>query len=116
MITSTTSTTLRRTLPRGTCRFGREVRGRYVDEPMQDLNPLSTCFESSITALEILLSEEKGRNPRGWREIGKRLVEYSVGARGNTKASDLFYDLLSGHGLMILGVRRFCCGTGRSYV
>ena len=33
---------------------------------MQDLNPLSTCFESSITALEILLSEEKGRVPRGW--------------------------------------------------
>ena len=27
---------------------------------MQDLNPLSACFESSITALEILLSEENG--------------------------------------------------------
>lgn len=27
---------------------------------MQDLNPLSACFESSIMALEILLSEEKG--------------------------------------------------------
>lgn len=29
----------------------------YVDESVQDLSPLSICFESSITALEILLSE-----------------------------------------------------------
>ena len=34
----------------------------YVDETVQEMNALSTCFESSITALEILLSESHGIN------------------------------------------------------
>lgn len=83
---------------------------------MQDLNPLSACFESSIMALEILLSEEKGSVMHDNQYIGKRLVEYTVGSRGNTIASELFYDLLATSGLMIIGVRRCCPSTGKSYV
>lgn len=37
------------------------MRRRYVDETVQEMNALSACFESSITALEILLSETHGR-------------------------------------------------------
>lgn len=33
----------------------------YVDETVQEMNALSACFESSITALEMLLSETNGR-------------------------------------------------------
>lgn len=36
------------------------MRARYVDETVQEMNALSACFESSITALEILLSETHG--------------------------------------------------------
>ena len=38
------------------------VRDSYVDETVQEMNALSACFESSITALEILLSETHGRS------------------------------------------------------
>lgn len=43
-------------------------------------------------------------------------MEYSIGSRGNTPASELFYDLLATTGLMILGVRKRCVSTGLSYV
>lgn len=39
-----------------------------------------------------------------------------MGSRGNTIASELFYDLLATSGLMIIGVRRCCPSTGKSYV
>lgn len=41
------------------------MRDSYIDETVQELNPLSACFESSVMALEILLSEDKSLNRRG---------------------------------------------------
>lgn len=41
------------------CACGALLRRSYVDEAVQELNPLSACFESSVTALELLLSEDK---------------------------------------------------------
>ena len=38
------------------------MRASYIDETVQELNPLSACFESSVMALEILLSEDKSLN------------------------------------------------------
>ena len=38
------------------------MRDSYIDETVQELNPLSACFESSVMALEILLSEDKSLN------------------------------------------------------
>ena len=38
------------------------MRNSYIDETVQELNPLSACFESSVMALEILLSEDKSLN------------------------------------------------------
>ena len=41
------------------------MRDSYIDETVQELNPLSACFESSVMALEILLSEDKSLNRHG---------------------------------------------------
>lgn len=38
------------------------MRDSYIDETVQELNPLSACFESSVMTLEILLSEDKSLN------------------------------------------------------
>lgn len=43
------------------CACGSRLRCSYVDEVVQELNPLSACFESSVMALELLLSEDNSR-------------------------------------------------------
>ena len=48
--------------------------------------------------------------------LENRLVEYFVGTRCNTTASELFYDLLATTGMMILGVRKRCVCSDSSYV
>ena len=55
--TSITSTTSLPSLQQETCIDWEVVWCSYVDECVQELCPLSVCFESSITALELLLSE-----------------------------------------------------------
>ena len=42
--------------------YSDDDRDSYIDETVQELNPLSACFESSVMALEILLSEDKSLN------------------------------------------------------
>ena len=48
--------------------------------------------------------------------VDNRFVEYTIGARANTTASDMFYDLLATTGMMILGVRKRCISSNASYV
>lgn len=48
--------------------------------------------------------------------VDNRFVEYAIGARANTTASDMFYDLLATTGMMILGVRKRCFTSNSSYV
>lgn len=52
------------------------MRRRYVDETVQEMNALSACFESSITALEILLSETHGRY--GKRNPFQTIASWSI--------------------------------------